>query len=777
LEVKMRRLVLIQLMLLLAAAAISAPDEAPILQDIRFEGLVRLDPESVLYYSTLERGQPYTDEAGRQDFRTLWDTGFFEELWLEKEESIDGVVLTYHVVERPQLASVTYQGNDKLLTEDIRENLATRGIEFVEGSYFGLGDVERARSLIRDLLGEMGFRFGDVQATVTDAPEGGKNVVFQIDEGASVKISRIEFEGNRAFDDGQLRGAFEKTTTAGMFCFIRKKCVFNEASLREDLENLRSFYMDRGYLRFNNGEPDVQVVEENGDRRVHIVIPVTEGDRYRVSSVSVEGNEAFPTEALLQLNQLKAGEPYDRSQMLETRKLMGEVYGVKGYFNAFVAPRALPNEEAKTVDIIYDITENDIYHVHRINFTGNTTTKDKVIRRQMSIQEQQVFNTALFERSLMRIYQLGYFAPPEPHVEPSTEDPTGLDITIAVEEQARNDVRFGGGVSGVEGAFFTFAFSTRNLFGTGNSLTVDSQVGGNVKNYRLAYTDPFLWDRPITAGFDVFSNTIAYPQFDREGQGARISLGFLLRDFWFFGTDYLYEDVSSKENVGVDEGDIDPYLLAIYNDTRTVSALTPRLVYSTIDNPIKPWRGLRQVFSLEYAGGFLGGTTDFWKPITRTTLFKPLTKRTGFALHAEGGYVEAFNNNTIPVYERFFLGGDRSIRGYPTLEISPRPPDNPYARIGGNKYVQFNAEYQIRITDPLSVVTFFDAGNAFNDDEKIDFKDLYKSAGLEVRFYTPILQAPMRLIWSYKLDADKFSELSGRTEPQTDFTFSIGTTF
>lgn len=751
-----------------------------VVRDVRIEGAQRLEPNTVLYYTALKVGAPYSEVAVRDDFRRLWETGFFEDLRVEIDDVTAGVAIIWYVVERPVLAAIKYDGNEGIPSEDITTHLKDRGIEFREGAPFSLGQLERARVLIEELFREKGYRFVAVKNEISDDPETGKSVVVRVDEGSKVKIGSIDFEGNQFFDDGKLRSVFKKTKQGGMFCFINKHCVFNDAKFNEDLERLREFYFDRGFINFGVGEPEVRSEGEKSDRRIHIRLSLTEGQQFKVGKVSVEGNTAYPSDALLSLNRLTIGAPFSRKKMNDSRQDMSDIYGIKGYFNVVVVPRFQDTDQPDVVNVVYKITENDTFYLHRLSFKGNTATKDKVIRRQVRMAEGDLFNTALFRRGLFRIYQLGYFDEPKPKIEESPEDPTKLDVTIDLQEQGRNDIRFGGGVSGVEGFFGTLAFSTRNLFGTGNSLTLDLQSGKRVKQYQLSYMNPYLWDKPISGGIDLFNNFVDYQDFERRGTGGVAQMGVSFRDFWFFRTSYRYEDVDQEPSTFTDANgnEIPPTQAEIdlYTDQRTVSSIEPVLSYSSIDNPVRPWKGFRQVVSFEYSGGSLGGTTNLIKPRIDTTAYVPFNKRVNFGVHAEYSFVDGFGGVSVPLFEKFFLGGERSLRGFRAFQVGPRAVDSAgnEVLIGGEKKLVLNAELQFKVADPVSLVLFADVGNAYASDESVNFSTLKKSYGAEIRFWTPLLQAPLRLIWSYVPEP---LVRNGVQDPKTDFTFSIGTTF
>jgi outer membrane protein insertion porin family len=755
----------------LASTAVEAQEggAAGTIEAIRVEGNKQIPTETILLHSSLKVGDRYDEEALFRDFRDIFRTGFFKDLKIDVTDGQKGKIITYIVVEKPLIASVEFAGNQKISTSDINKRLKEKGLKWEEGSPLDEAKLEKAKEVIRELMEEKGFQFGSVETTVTDAENGRKKVTFQIDEGGKVHVAQVDFEGNDAFGEGKLRGAMKYTKKPGFFSFITKSGKYDQRKLEEDLERLRSFYLNRGYLDVAIGEPQVEAKEVKGKGKgVWVEIPIDEGERFTVSQVNIGGNTVFPTPFLLDRVQLKKNQPYREKNLNATLSAIGEEYGTKGYFQAFINPIFQKDREKKTVAITLDIDERDRYYLNRVEFTGNTTTKDKVIRRQMKIREGDLFDTRKFRRSLYKIYQLGYFGPPNPKVEPSPEDPTKLNVTINLEEKGKNDIRFGGGVSGVEGAFFTLAFATRNLLGTGMVLDTEVIAGKRTRNYNVQFLEPYLMDRPISLGVNGFRRDLEYPQFTQKSTGGNLSLGLQFTDFLFGRVTYGYEKVSVED---VLEGITvtDPFTQALLSGEEfRKSSITPSFIYSSVDNPMDPFKGFRQIITFQWAGGVLGGTTDLYSPQADTAIYLPFGKRSNVALHGEFRYVKARGDTQIPIFERFFLGGERDIRGFRLRTISP--VDESGVSIGGTKAVIFNTEYQVKLMQAFRAVFFFDAGNAFAEEQTIKLNDLKYSFGLEFRFFTPLLQAPLRLI--YAVVPDHLAD-----QPKTDFTFSIGTTF
>ena len=587
--------------------------------------------------------------------------------------------------------------------------------------------------------------------------------------------------------------------------------------------------------------------EEDGETQwVQLRIPVTEGPRYRLRRLDFSGNEVLPSQAMRPLFEIEPGEWYSEETMREGLITAQGVYGSAGYMDFtgvpdlrfsddaddIVPPTLLASPgsgEAPTVEVVMRLTEGEQFRVNRITFVGNTTTHDNVIRREFRLVEGGVYDTQALDFSLRRINQLGYFEPVEIEGDSLTVERIAgregqVDVTLRLQEQNRNQLTFGAGVSQYEGFFGQLSFQTANLLGRGESLTVSLQGGARSQNYQLSFTEPFLFDRNITGGFDVYKRELQYIGFyTQKSSGANVTFGFPTFDFARMFVNYSYEQA---EVTDLNEGFSDPLVLArnpFLQDSlllgnsgqRTISKVTPSFVYNTVDNPIFPNTGTR--FSVEIGVAGFGGNTSYYKPSVQAVFFRRHTSRTSIGLRAQVQYIKPFGDTkTLPIFEKLFLGGEYTIRGYDIRTVGPSDPVTGLV-LGGNKSLLFNAEYLIRIADPVRLIAFYDAGQvrdagrAFSLQEDLlervfpelpllfdllqqisltdpnsslaDFRVVGRtsafktSTGLELRFFMPVLNVPFRLIWSKNLQRGNVLDNTLQPAQGTAFKFAVGTTF
>jgi outer membrane protein insertion porin family len=434
--------------------------------------------------------------------------------------------------------------------------------------------------------------------------------------------------------------------------------------------------------------------------------------------------------------------------------------------------------------------EDKRYYVGQIHVTGNDSTRDKVVRREIYLNEGDVFNTEALKATIRRINQLGYFKPMEgaPDLQPSARGDDRLDITLKVEEQNRNQFSFGGGMSGLEGAFLNASFSTTNFLGAGETVSLAAQAGGRTKNYQLAITEPYFLDRPLTLGLEVYLRRLTNLSgetlvgYSEQDQGLGITMGRPVGRFSRAFANYTYQivdiyDVDQEALDRLQSGSVpgsipgvDPALLLNNVGRRYESRVTPSWVRNTVDNPFMPRTGSRYTASVQYTGGFLGGSVNYFRPTFEAVFYRPFGRRMALGLRGEVAYTRPFAETTdVPYYQRFFLGGETQIRGYKARTVSPLDPATNTA-IGGNKYMLFNAEYYFDLLGPVRFLLFFDAGQAYPEGQGFYWKTMSTSTGAELRFLMPVLNVPFRLIYAWNPNRDYF-------QPRTAFKFAVGTTF
>jgi outer membrane protein insertion porin family len=408
------------------------------------------------------------------------------------------------------------------------------------------------------------------------------------------------------------------------------------------------------------------------------------------------------------------------------------------------------------------------------------------VRREIWLNEQDVMNMELLKLSIRRVNQLGYFRPIEgPEIQPVAGEENKLDIILPAQEQNRNQFTFGGGVSGLEGAFINLSFSTTNFLGRGETASFMIQTGSRTQNFQIAITEPWFLDRPITAGFDIFKRTLRLPQFTRRDTGLNLVFGVPVKRFsrMFLNYGYAVIKTSDPEGIFLDPANpfvgVDPrFTSALFGfgiGDFTQSKITPTFVHNTVDNPLFAFKGKRYTASLEFSGGPLGGTLDFYKPSLEGIWYLPVSRRTNFGFRTMVSWIEPFGGTPVPFFERFFLGGENQIRGYDIRTVGPRITNEAGVSqlVGGIKMMLFNVEYYIPLAGPLRAVLFFDAGQTFAEGEPWRFSmfnALSTSTGAEMRFFVPVLNVPFRLIFAYNPNREPF-------QPATAFRFGIGSTF
>jgi outer membrane protein insertion porin family len=837
-------------------------DSGPVIRqtEIRFhpENESIIEPQTYLYYiqTPLSRPSegtwvPYNEATERslvEDFKRLWATGFLDNLWVETldepfENGVLGKRVIYHMEERPRVKIVDYTGSTKVERTKVDEKMKELGVSLRLDSFLDPAVVRRVQGIVKDLMAEKGYEFAEVTSTVEPLPSGPKlvKVVFDVTEGPKVKVRTINFNGNVEVSDRSLARQMKSTKTHGWLSWITSKGTYQEAKFEEDAEKIVEYYRNKGYITARVGQPEIKTLEDSADKEtrwVELNVPIDEGPRYKVGELKFDGNKVVKTEFLEPLFKLKPGDWYSdkpvRNGLIKAR----EVYGAGGYFEFTGFPDLEPIPAAEgpvagpaepTVNVTMRMQEGEQYFINRITFVGNTTTRDNVIRREVRLVEGGVFNTEALKFSVKRLNQLGYFKPLEEgqgiDVQKTPDSKNEVDVTLKLEEQNRNQLTFGAGVSQFEGFFGQLSFQTSNFLGRGEALTVSLQVGSRSENYQVAFSEPFLFDRNITGGVDVYRRTLRYiDQFTQEATGGNITSGFPLAGFSRLFVTYSYEAVTVSELNPVYYSDIivaqNPYLrdslLIGENGRRTVSKVTPQFVHNTVDNPIFPNTGTRITGSMDFAG--LGGNTNFLKPRFEFARFFQHTRRTSLGFRTQLEWIKPYGSTeTLPITETLYLGGEYTIRGYDIRSIGPRDIDNPRLVLGGNKSMLFNAEYLISIAGPVRLVLFYDTGQvrnigqgfAWNEDITESFDpsapvlgdplqntglvdpdaaprqlrvigqtSAFKtSTGAEVRFFMPVLNVPFRLIFAY--NPQRFGVLDNNLQPAKRFTFkfAVGSTF
>jgi outer membrane protein insertion porin family len=746
------------------------------IEKIVVEGNKKVSRDTVLFYMKSREKGMYSASVLREDFKSLWKTGFFENVTIESEDGIRGKVVKIKVKENMLISTITYKTGKKVKEKDIVEKLQENNIVLTPYSYYDPAKIKKVERIISEMLTDKGFNQGEIKIT-TKMEKDQIALIINVSPGPKTKIGEIVFPGIKGSDISAnfLRGGMKNNKKSSFFSMFGSKDVYNREKMEEDLEELKVRLQEKGYLEAKVGNPSLSTIVGRtffGSVRemMQISIPIELGPRYRLGEIKIEGNKIIKGEYLKRLVKLKKGKYYNIKKRNKVMEEIQKLYGSLGYIYAQVSPVENLDPTKKIADLTLRIYEGDVAYVGKLEFKGNTYTKDRVIRREWFLREGHRFNTSLLETSITRMKQLGLVTIEKmPDIKPNPQDPQKVDIIAEVRELSRQMINFNVGYSGFDGWFIALGYSTQNFMGMGESLSLQLQSGTRAKQYQLSFTEPYLFNT-ASLGFSVHKTALRYPfLYTREGEGFNLSSSFR---FWRYYGASIYYSFERVEIRDVNENYMfsNPYSYYFYGEgKRTISALSPTIYYSTVDSPIFPSRGTKYLFNYRYSGGFLGGDVNLHKTRLQFVKFIPLGKRHTLGMQFVHEGISSFGDTPVPLYEKIFLGGERSIRGFDIYRIGPR---NEYgAVVGGNKAFYLNLEYLMPLNQQVSFVLFYDVGNAYDFGQPIDLKNLYSSMGLELKIFVPMLNVPFRLIFSYN------PRVLQPEESNFAFRFAVGPSF
>lgn len=720
---------------------------------IVISGNKRVDTEAVLKKLTSREGELFSPDDVKEDIRAIYGTGYFDEVSADLSDTAAGKVLTFNVKEMPFIRKVEFKGNSELKEEKLKEAVTIK-----ENTVLDRVLLNENAEKIKKLYTEEGFYVAEVKPEVkSDGLEA--TVVFQIDEGPQVKVKRITIIGNKYFSEDKLKDVMN-TEEAGFFSFLTNSGRFNEFIFQNDLSIIMSKYFDSGFIQADILDHRVLLSEDK--KWFYITIALTEGEQFSVGKLDVKGEILTSKEELLKKLDMESGEVFNRSKLSKGIDAITEVYGDKGYAYADIKPLTNIDPVEKTVDLTIDIRKNELVYIERIDITGNVRTRDKVIRRELELEEGKLYSYSELKRSRNNLKRLGYFEDVRIAQGRGT-DTEKMKLDVEVKERPTGSVSVGFGYSSVDKLIGTAAVSQSNFMGTGIKLDLSATMSASSSKYVLGFTEPWLFDKPISAGFDIYNTDKEYPDFSLSKKGFDVRLGFPLGDRYTRGyLTYKLEDVQITD-VATNASSF----IKDQEGTNTESSIKASIRRDTRDDAFFPSEGHTINLSTEFAGGPLGGTSYFVKYEADAVKFFPMPWDTTFSIHGEVGYVHSYDAHQVPVYTRYFLGGINSIRGFQTRSIGPKDPLT-QELIGGKTMVVFNAEYLFPLFPDQNIkgLVFFDAGNAYEG--RIDFGDLRTGAGTGIRWFSPI--GPLRLELGFNLD-----KRAGEEAQQWDF--AIGTVF
>ncbi|MGA3089044.1 MAG: outer membrane protein assembly factor BamA [Terriglobales bacterium] len=707
--------------MLLASGVVAQQD---LIVGIDIKGNRRIPADTVRARIFSKVGDVYDNAAIERDFNALWNTGYFEDIRFEREQNPKGWILHIYVKERPTIREINYTGLNAVSTSDVLDRFKERKVGLSVESQYDPTKIKKAEVVLKELLSEHGRQFATIRTEKRDIPPAAVGITFVVKEGPKVKVGRIRFRGNKHINDRTLRAAMKNLKPIGIPHSIFLENLFaktyDATKLEEDTERVRAEFQNRGYFKVLVDDPKTEIhdtghaglhlpgLQSGMGKSVDITMPIEEGERYRLGTITFKNNKAISNNAALRsLIPMKDGDIFSREKIAKGLENLRKAYGEAGYINFTSVPDTKFDDEKKVVNLEIDVDEGKQFYVRRIEFQGNTTTRDKVIRREIALEEGQIYNSRFWELSLMRLNQLGYFEQLKPDDPNTTErhldEKAGtVDLTLKVKEKGKNSIGLQGGVSGLAGAFVGINYATNNFLGLGETLSVQASLGSRQRDLVFGFTEPYLLDRPIQAGFNVYARKTNYDQARQyaiaTGQNLNLPSAYLqnLQNYSQSSTgitgsvSYPLRKGHSFKRVGISYSFDRSSLVAVSNASKLLfenlnfrgitgpnalngiitSKITPSFTMNTLDAAYAPHHGKSLFIGGEFSG--LGGTVHTIRPIIQYKQFFPMQKRrNALGYNVQASFITGYGGIVAPPFERAYLGGENDLRGFDIRTVSP----------------------------------------------------------------------------------------------------------
>ena len=714
---------------------------------IEFKGNRKIESSAISQVIKSTRGNLFSETELSADIKAIYKMGYFDDVAADVKGTPEGKIITFIVTEKPLISEIKIKGNKAIDKTEIESALTFKVRQILNPE-----KVVSSIAKIKALYDNKGYYNAEIKHTVEKAGEKDLRVTIDIAENEKLYIRTIAFEGNRAFTDKELKNMMT-STEKGIFSFFTDSGILKKDQLKQDAGKLNAFYLNRGFINAQVGEPEI-TYDKKG---IYVKISIVEGKQFKVGKVDITGDSLTVSRSELTKNlKINKKEFYDREAIMKDVEYLTQVSNDDGYANADISPRTLPQEKTQTVDVTYNIKKGNQVYFHRITVTGNTKTRDKVIRRQLAITEGELYSSSKLKKSYMDLNRLRYFEEINFQTEKGPDD-TLTDVNINVKEKPTGMFSIGAGYSAQDKAMIMAQISQQNLFGRGQTLSLRANIGGESTMYELSFVEPWLFDMPLWSKFDIWNYEREYDSYDFSSQGTGVTFGYPLweRVIGYVGYRFAINDVR-------DVKDTASYYIKKQEGETISSTVAFTLARDTTDDYMFPSKGSKNSGTIEYSGGILQGDTSFTRYSLKSSWFFSLPLDTVIGLYAKGGYIKENEGKEVPIYERYILGGINSLRGL--RDVGPKDPATGDV-IGGLTMLNFNAEFIFPLVKNAGMkgVLFYDTGNTWESGYHLD--DMRKTAGLGIRWYSPI--GPLRLEWGYVLD-QKEGEAASRWE------FTIG---
>ena len=717
--------------------------------DIVIEGNQRIETDAIRRLIKTQAGDVFVAKNVAEDLKALHGMGYFEDIQVLAEREPAGVRLVFNVTEKPTVRAIKTSGNVVFDEEEVKKSLTLK-----KGSILNLFTVRNDMRRIEDMYKEKNYHNVKVDYQLQPQRNNQVDVDYVIEEGSKILIKKIQFSGNSAFSEGKLKGEIN-TSEKSILSWFTSAGDLNQDILNQDAAKLTAFYHNNGYVRARVGDPQVEF-ESDG---IVVTFKVSEGPRFKLGKVSFSGDLILPQDELLKKLKITQEAFYNRETLRADVLALNDLYSDEGYAYVDISPKVDQDNEKLLANITFQIDKGKQVYFEEIQISGNTRTRDKVIRRELRVYEEEIYSGTRLKRGIRNLNRLDYFE----NVKVDTAKGSAEDrmrMNVEVKEKSTGAFTVGAGYSTAEQAFVTASVSERNLFGRGQTLGLRGQVGAKTQRYVLSFTEPWLFDIPLTAGAELYKWDYEFDEYDKDSIGGKLRLGYPLYDYVRGNLTYTldFTDIRNVEDTAAP---------SIQNDEgyHIKSSITPSIRYDSRDSTFNAKEGSIHSIEDEFAG--LGGDVGFNKVIVDSGWYFPVWK---FVVvpHARAGYVYQLPGWDLPDYEKFYLGGMNSVRGADRNDLAPKQDGEP---VGGEKFIQGNFEIKFPLIEEAGVygILFVDAGAVYRKDDSMGFNNMIETAGPEIRWMSPI--GPIRLAYGWYLNPKPEYKSSG------GFEFSMASAF
>ncbi len=852
---------LLLMCLLLAPVPLQGRTDDVLVERVDVRGNRRIPEDTIRFYIQSRPGERYDEGRLELDLRALYKSNFFEYIEIDEKDGETGKIVTFILREKPLIRSIEYAGAKSFTESNILEHFKTQKVGLTVDSQYDPAKIRTAEKSLRDLMQLNGKPLGTVHSEMTSVPPSGVRVRFVLNEGPKVRIGSIRFTGNTKLSEGVLKDALKLTKERNLISLFKGNDKYHAGKLEADIEmNLKAFYKENGYMQVQVGQPIIRIHEgprgftpmlRKTQLQYLIELPIDAGDQFRLGNLTLKDCGALKCESLANLFGLHKGDVVNFKRIKDTLEEIKKIYGSVGYINWSYIPEQDFDQATKVTNLTFTFQPDKMFFVHRINFSGNTKTRDRVMRREFLLEEGKPFSSRALDISVLRLNQLGFFDKiEEKDYELKTNDKDAtVDINLKVKEKSQQSIGLTGGVSGISGSFLGVNYGTNNFRGRGESLEISVTGGTRSSDLMLSYTQPYFLNTRWTMGLSAYKMRYRYDTYTMYGltssssgnpvslftqhtTGTTLNIGRPIGNtFWRLGASYTYQSIgiggiaTGYESFALGQlvgstpnGDTTKALSGIIR-----SEIRPSLSFNTTNSYFMPTRGKSLNLAMGIAGGILGGDYKILRPSVEYRQFVPdrwiSHGRNTFGFRALGQYIRSYGGSTIPFYERFFVGGETTLRGFDLRSISPiaissSAKNDLYGStsidpitgllkinrsiisIGGDALAIGSGEYRMPVAGPLSMSLFCDIGmNSVSHVRGIGSFGtttvslvgstntvLRSSTGLEFQFMLPMVNAPFRLIFAFnpnRWDGDIAlgTNILHAREPRHDIKFTIGRTF